>query len=53
MKYGTHRDWQPENPSRRGRSNFDYTTALGSLAAALLVYIIYHIYPLVSQGLLW
>ncbi|WP_198174787.1 hypothetical protein [Spirosoma arboris] len=53
MKNIVQRDWRSNRPSRRDRTGFDQTTALGSLAVALLAYIIYHIYPLVSKGLLW
>ncbi|WP_198175227.1 hypothetical protein [Spirosoma telluris] len=53
MKNVAQRDWRNHRSSRRERAGFDQTTALGSLAVALLAYIIYHIYPLVSKGLLW
>ncbi|QMW06120.1 hypothetical protein [Spirosoma foliorum] len=53
MKQVTNRTWQGSRPSRRERTGFDQTTALGSLAVALLAYIVYHIYPLISNGLLW
>ena len=53
MKHASNRTWEPNRPTWKARLTFDYTTALGSLAAALLAYIVYHIYPLVTKGLLW
>lgn len=53
MKHVAQREWRTNRPSRRERANFDHTTALGSLAVALLAYILYHIYPLISKGLFW
>ncbi|WP_460949945.1 hypothetical protein [Spirosoma daeguense] len=53
MKPTVQRGWQFDRPVRKIRSTFDMTTAIGSLTVALLAYIIYHIYPLVSLGLFW
>lgn len=53
MKHMTQRDWRNNRAARRERLGFDQTTALGSLAVALLAYIIYHVYPLISKGLFW
>ncbi|WP_211221652.1 hypothetical protein [Spirosoma panaciterrae] len=50
MKQITHRG---NRPTRKDRLGFDQTTALGSLTVALLIYILYHIYPLLSKGLFW
>ncbi|GAB4018164.1 hypothetical protein [Spirosoma koreense] len=53
MKQIVQRDWRTNRQSPKGRGSFDYTTALGSLTVALFAYIVYHIYPLLSKGLLW
>ncbi|WP_461093478.1 hypothetical protein [Spirosoma gilvum] len=50
MKQLTHRG---SRPTRKDRLGFDHTTALGSLTVALLIYIIYHVYPLIANGVLW
>lgn len=44
---------QRSRRSQRLYADFDISTALGSLIVALLIYIIYHIYPLISKGLFW
>lgn len=53
MKQTAQRDWRNDRQSRKTGGPFDYTTALGSLTVALFFYILYHIYPLISKGLLW
>ncbi|WP_461085285.1 hypothetical protein [Spirosoma flavus] len=53
MKHTVQRGWQFDRPIRKARPAFDITTALGSLTVALLAYIVYHIYPLLSKGLLF
>ncbi|WP_461042130.1 hypothetical protein [Spirosoma harenae] len=53
MKSTAQRSWQFDQPARKTKPAIDITTALGSLTVALLGYILYHIYPLVSKGVLW
>lgn len=53
MKQVTQDNWRNHRAHRKDQASFDHTTALGSLAVALLAYIIYHIYPLIDKGLFW
>ena len=53
MKRITQGGWQDHRPHRKDQAGFNHTTALGSLAVALLAYILYHIYPLIDKGVFW
>ncbi|MBD2702777.1 hypothetical protein IC229_19170 [Spirosoma sp. BT702] len=53
MKQTAQRGWQFDQPVRKTRPTIDTTTALGSLTVALLAYIVYHVYPLISKGILF